>query len=155
MIRLFASRPLARLALLLALVPLPALAQQADLILRGGRIYTVDENRPMVEAMAVGGGKVLFVGSERGALTLRGPATQIIELDGQTVIPGMTDAHVHLLNLGNSLRDVPLFGTRSYEEVVARVVERARTVPAGTWIRGRGWDQNDWGVTGSTDMRRW
>ena len=147
MTRLPAARPLARFALLLALVPLPAFAQQADLILRGGRIYTVDENRPMAEAMAVGGGKVLFVGSERGAMTLRGPATQIIELDGQTVIPGMTDAHVHLLNLGNSLRDVPLFGTRSYDEVVARVVERARTVPAGTWIRGRGWDQNDWGVT--------
>jgi predicted amidohydrolase YtcJ len=147
MIRLSPPRSLARFALLFALAPLPALAQQADLILRGGRIYTVDENRPMVEAMAVAGGKVLFVGSERGALTLRGPATQIIELDGQTVIPGMTDAHVHLLNLGNSLRNVQLYGTRSYDEVIARVVERARTVPAGTWIQGRGWDQNDWGVT--------
>ena len=122
-------------------------APTADLIITGARIYTVDENRPMAEAMAVGGGRVLFVGSERGAMVHRGASTNVLNLEGQTVIPGMIDSHVHLLDLGNRLRNVDLFGTRSYEEVVARVVERARTAPAGTWILGRGWDQNDWGDT--------
>jgi len=118
---------------------------RAELIITGARIYTVDENRPIADAMAVGGGRILFVGSARGAMTLRGPSTNVMDLDGQTVIPGMIDAHVHLLNLGNTLRNVDLVGTKSYDEVVARVAERARSAPAGSWIIGRGWDQNDWG----------
>ena len=125
-----------------AAAPAPA---RAELIITNARIYTVDDNRPMAEAMAVAGGRILFVGSERGAMSLRGPSTNVINVDGQTVIPGMIDAHVHLLNLGNTLRNVDLVGTKSYDEVVARVAERARTAPAGTWIIGRGWDQNDWG----------
>jgi predicted amidohydrolase YtcJ len=125
----------------------PAAAQpaRAELIITGARIYTADENRPMAEAMAVAGGRILFVGSERGAMTLRGPSTTVVNAEGQTVIPGMIDAHVHLLNLGNTLRNVDLVGTKSYDEVIAKVVERARTTPAGGWIIGRGWDQNDWG----------
>ena len=123
-----------------------AQAARADLIITGARIYTVDENRPIAEAMAVGGGRVLFVGSERGAMTLRGPSTTVTNVNGQTIIPGMIDAHVHLANLGATLRNVDLVGTKSYDEVIARVVERARTTPAGTWIVGRGWDQNDWGA---------
>ena len=131
-------------------VAFPATAQQpqaADLIVTGGRIYTVDDNRPVAEAMAIAGGKVVFAGSARGALVHRGPGTRMIELDGRTVIPGMIDAHVHLLNLGTALRNVNLVGTRSYDEVIARVVERVRQLPAGAWVIGRGWDQNDWGDT--------
>jgi predicted amidohydrolase YtcJ len=137
---------------LLSILPAPLAGQgtsappvRADLIITGARIYTVDENRPMAEAMAIRGDRILFVGSERGAMTLRGPATSVVNLDGQTVIPGMIDAHVHLLNLGSTLRNVDLVGTKSYDEVVARVAERAKTQPAGSWIIGRGWDQNDWG----------
>jgi len=59
----------------------------------------------------------------------------------------MVDAHTHLLGLGQALRTVNLVGTRSYDEVVARVAERARTARPGEWIRGRGWDQNDWADT--------
>ncbi|HZO19165.1 MAG TPA: amidohydrolase [Gemmatimonadaceae bacterium] len=137
-----------RLALLLLLPsPLSAQQQAADLILTNARIYTVDDRRPVGEAMAISGGRVRFVGSERGALALKGPRTRVIDLDGNTVIPGMVDAHAHLLGLGNALRTVDLTGTKSYDEVIARVAARAREVPAGTWILGRGWDQNDWGDT--------
>ena len=59
----------------------------------------------------------------------------------------MTDAHAHVTGLGQSLLNVDLVGTTSYEQVIARVVERARTTPKGEWIVGRGWDQNDWGDT--------
>ena len=127
--------------------PAAPAASAADLIVTNARIYTVDQSRPTAEAMAVRGGKVQFTGSSRGALALRGPNTQVVDLGGRTVIPGMTDAHAHFLGLGEALRDVDLTGTRSYDEVIARVVARAASTPAGSWIVGRGWDQNDWGNT--------
>jgi predicted amidohydrolase YtcJ len=134
---------------LLALLVAPALrAQQpADLIVTNAHIYTVDANRPLAEAMAIRDGRVVFVGSARGAEIYAGSHTQRLDMDGKTVIPGMVDAHVHLMGLGTALRIVDLVGTRSYEEVIARVVERARLMPTGEWVRGRGWDQNDWADT--------
>jgi predicted amidohydrolase YtcJ len=121
--------------------------QQADLVVTNARIYTSDVNRPAVEALAVRGGRIAFVGSNRGALALAGPRTERLDLSGKTVITGMVDAHAHLLGLGQALRTVDLVGTRSYDEVIARVVERAKTARPGEWIRGRGWDQNDWADT--------
>jgi predicted amidohydrolase YtcJ len=121
--------------------------QQADLIVTNARIYTSDVNRPVAEALAVRGGRIAFVGSNRGALALAGPRTERLDLTGRTVIAGMVDAHAHLLGLGQALRTVNLVGTRSYDEVIARVVERAKTARPGEWIRGRGWDQNDWADT--------
>jgi hypothetical protein len=128
----------------------PALAQApqpADLIVTNARVYTADANRPRATALAVRGGRIVFVGNDRGAEALAGPRTERLDLAGQTVIPGMVDAHTHLLGLGQALRTVNLVGTRSYDEVVARVAERARTARPGEWIRGRGWDQNDWADT--------
>lgn len=119
----------------------------ADLIVTGARIYTVDDSRPTAEAIAVRDGRILFVGSARGARALQGPKTQVVDATGRTIIPGMTDAHAHLLGLGQALRTVDLTGTTSYADVIARVAARARQVPAGSWIIGRGWDQNDWGDT--------
>jgi len=137
------------LLVLLSFAVAPALAAQepADLIVTNARIYTVDENRPLADAMAIRDGRVIFIGSARGAEVFTGSRTERLDLDGKTVIPGMVDAHVHLSGLGVALRMVDLVGTRSYEEVIERVVERARTTPEGEWIRGRGWDQNDWAVT--------
>jgi predicted amidohydrolase YtcJ len=142
-------------ALSLALLPAAfagvALAQgappTADLIVTNARIYTVDDTRPVVEALAVGGGRVLFAGNASGAMALRGTATTVVDLGGRTVIPGMIDAHGHVTGLGDALHVVDLTGTSSYDEVVARVAERAKQVPKGTWVFGRGWDQNDWGDT--------
>jgi predicted amidohydrolase YtcJ len=119
-------------------------AQPADVIVTNARIYTVDDGRPRAEAMAIRGGRVAFVGSLRGANALRGPQTRSVDAGGATIIPGIADAHVHLLGLGQALRTVSLVGARSYDEVIARVAAKARELPAGTWITGRGWDQNDW-----------
>ncbi len=123
------------------------LLQQADLVVTNARIYTSDVNRPIAEALAVRAGRIAFVGSNRGALALAGPRTERLDLAGKTVIAGMVDAHAHLLGLGQALRTVDLVGTRSYNEVIARVAERAKTARPGEWIRGRGWDQNDWSDT--------
>src|SRR5687768_9637442 len=125
----------------------PAAPRPADLILTNARIYTVDDGRPMAEAMAVRDGRVEFVGSERGALPHRGSATRMLDLAARTVIPGMVDAHAPLRGLGDALRTLDLTGTRSYEEVIERVAARAKELPAGSWVLGRGWDQNDWADT--------
>ena len=122
----------------------PQPASPADLIVVNARIYTVDDGRPRADALAVRDGKVQFAGSRRGAEALRGPRTRVVDLAGATVIPGIADAHVHLLGLGQALRTVDLVGTRSLDEVIARIAARARELPPGTWITGRGWDQNDW-----------
>src|SRR5258706_10832624 len=121
--------------------------QPADLVVLNAKVYTADVNRPVAEAFAVRAGRIAFVGSTRGALALVGPRTERLDLAGRTVIPGMVDAHAHLLGLGQALRTVNLVGTRSYDEVIARVVERAKTARPGEGIRGRGGDQNDWGDT--------
>ena len=71
----------------------------------------------------------------------------MVDAGGETVIPGMVDAHAHFAGLAETLRSVDLTGTRSQAEAVARVVARAKTLPPGTWIQGRGWDQNAWGDT--------
>jgi predicted amidohydrolase YtcJ len=138
--------PLA-LAIVLAAPAAAQTARPADLIVTNARIYTVDDTRPVVAAMAVRDGRIAFTGSAREAMALRGPSTRIVDAAGRTVIPGMIDAHAHLLGLGQSLHTVPLYGAKSYDEVVARVVARAKGVPAGQWIEGRGWDQNQWGDT--------
>jgi predicted amidohydrolase YtcJ len=116
----------------------------ADLVLTNGRIYTVDNARPAASAIAVRGGRVLFVGSDGEARVLAGPSTQVIDLNGATVVPGIVDAHAHLLGLGNMLQRVNLAGSKSYDEVIARVKAWAKDVRPGEWIQGRGWDQNRW-----------
>jgi predicted amidohydrolase YtcJ len=101
---------------------------------------------PIASALAVRGDRVVFVGSDIEAQALTGSATRVIDLRGNTVIPGIIDAHAHLLGLGTSLRRVNLVGAESYEEVIARVTEWAKTVKPGEWIVGRGWDQTRWAV---------
>ncbi len=137
-------------ALALAL-PVVAAAQQrpapADLIVTNARIYTVDDAHPVAEALAVRAGRIAYVGSAREAASLRGASTRTLDAHGATIIPGMIDAHTHLLSLGEALMSVPLAGTTSYDEIVRRVAERAKTARAGEWITGHGWDQNRWGDT--------
>jgi hypothetical protein len=119
----------------------------ADLIVTNARIYTVDDSHPFVSALAVRAGLVQFVGSGREALLLKGPSTRVIDAGGQTVIPGMVDAHAHLFELGEFLRSIDLTDTRSFDAIVSRVGARVKETPAGRWVIGRGWDQNKWGDT--------
>lgn len=119
----------------------------ADLIVTNARVYTADDARPLVEAFAVRDGRIVFVGSQREATMLKGASTRVLDAEGRTIIPGMVDAHAHFAGLAQKLRAVDLVGTRSLDEVVARVAEKAKTLPKGTWITGRGWDQNAWADT--------
>ncbi|HEY9517531.1 MAG TPA: amidohydrolase [Gemmatimonadaceae bacterium] len=136
---------------LLICAAVPGMAQQpreaADLVVTAERIYTVDDSRPVVQALAIRDGRIVFAGPERGARALAGSGTRVLEFPGRTVLPGLVDAHGHLLGLGQALSQVDLVGARSYDEVVKRVATRAKTAAPGEWILGQGWDQNDWGDT--------
>jgi predicted amidohydrolase YtcJ len=118
----------------------------ADLVLHNAHIYTVDAARPHAEAVAIRDGRFVFVGDDAGALALRGADTRVIDAGGLTVVPGLHDAHAHFVGLGESLQSIDLRGTRSYDEVVAKVSERVATARPGEWIVGRSWDQNLWAV---------
>src|SRR3954470_6802119 len=105
-----------RTTLLASLLSAPLAAQAArpaDLIITNARIYTVDDSKPVVTTMAIRDGRVAFTGSEREAMALKGSATRMVDLGGRTVIPGMVDAHAHLLGLGQTLASVSLFGAKS------------------------------------------
>lgn len=118
----------------------------ADLVLRGGKIATVDKDFSIKEAVAVRGDKIVFVGSNKEVASYIGSKTEVIELDGKLVLPGLIDAHAHLASYGAALENLDLTGTTSYQQIVDIVATKVKTVNPGEWIQGRGWDQNDWDV---------
>ena len=142
--------PLGRVVLTLSAFLLPATAgaqEHADLILIDGLIHTMDPENPSAEALAAIGGEIVALGTSSEVLaTWRGPGTVVIDAGGAPVLPGLIDAHAHMMNLGRFLLTVDLFGTRSAAEVAERVGEAVRAHAPGEWIIGRGWDQNDWEV---------
>ncbi len=121
-----------------------ALAMTADLILTGGPIYTVDPARPRVEAIAIAAGRIQLAGDTASVLALKGKTTRVIDLTGRAAVPGLIDAHGHISGLGLAAARLDLTGTTSAAQIAALVKARAATLPEGRWIRGRGWDQNDW-----------
>ncbi len=130
--------------LLLALLAVPAaFAQPEPVVLHNARIYTVDAARPTAEAMAFQDGRILAVGSEAEVLAAA-PDARRLDAGGRTVVPGLIDAHAHLMGLGESLLRADLVGTRSKAEAVERLKAFAEGLPEGAWLTGRGWDQNDW-----------
>lgn len=116
----------------------------AELVIRNAAVHTMTTIRSRATALAVHDGRFVAVGGESDVRPLIGPATRVIDLKGRTVLPGLIDAHGHMLSLGGRIADVDVVGTPTYEAVIARIAARARSTPKGQWILGRGWDQNDW-----------
>lgn len=138
--------------------------RSADLLLTNARVYTLawgepgsdgapaldapysaaEGWRPDAEAVAMRNGRIVFVGSAEDAEAYRGAPTEVLDLGGATVLPGMVDSHTHVVELGALLARVNLVDVATEEEAVALVVERASQVPEGTWIVGAGWDEGAW-----------
>ncbi|MCL6431197.1 MAG: amidohydrolase [Anaerolineae bacterium] len=116
----------------------------ADIVAVNGTIYTMEPARPVVRAVAISGGRVVARGDDAEVRPLIGQRTEVLDLRGRAAIPGLTDAHVHLVSYGLSLQRVDLTGTGSLDEAVERVRRRAERTPPGQWIIGRGWDRNLW-----------
>ena len=119
----------------------------ADLVLTNATVITLTDSADTPDTVAVRDGRIIYVGDRAGADPMINEQTDVRNLGGATVLPGLVDAHCHLLGLGMALETVNLTGTMSYDDVIEKVVERASTLAPGTWIRGRGWDQNDWADT--------
>lgn len=117
---------------------------QVDQILHNGTIYTVDDAFSMAEAMAVKNGKILATG-EVNVILGKYAASEIIDLEGGFVYPGLIDAHCHFAGYGMSLQNADLTGTSSFEEIIEILKEHQAKYPS-EWILGRGWDQNDWEI---------
>ena len=114
------------------------------LALVGGRIYTQDPARPLAEAVAVVGNRIVEVGSAGEALAAAGSGAERIDLRGRAVLPGFVDAHFHLLGYCHERERLRLDGTRSVAEIVALVRDAANGLPRDAWVLGRGWDRNLW-----------
>ncbi|HEX3587332.1 MAG TPA: amidohydrolase [Candidatus Angelobacter sp.] len=97
-----------------------------------------------VHAIAVSDGKIIAVGSNEDIQKLKGPKTQVIDLDGHFVMPGFNDAHVHLGSGGFEKLNVNLVGSKSLDEMKQRIAARVKTAAPGEWIQGRGWDHTLW-----------
>ncbi len=117
--------------------------RSADMLLVNGAIYTLDERNTVVQAVAISDGRIVAVGST-GELMRMYPAVKAFDLKGKTVIPGLIDGHAHILGEGGRIINLDIVGTTSPEQIVDMVAKRVSNAVQGSWIIGRGWDQNDW-----------
>jgi predicted amidohydrolase YtcJ len=124
------------LALAALLAALPASGQQApaDLIFHGGKLWTVDEARPVAEAVAIRGNRIIRVGDDRDVLALRGPATRVIDLDGRLMLPGFIDGHTHFENATDWFFEVAVTGAESVDVIYDELRAAVQRVPKGMWI---------------------
>jgi predicted amidohydrolase YtcJ len=108
-----------------------------------GHILTMEDAFPEIEAMAVGGGRIVSIGSTEEISSLH-PQAEVVDLQGKTVMPGIIESHGHLLSLGQSLLELNIEGVSTPEEAVRKVEERLQTEDPGEWILAWGWDDGAW-----------
>ena len=130
--------------LLVILTGCELMKEKVDLVIVNAKVYTVDDSFSEAQAFAVQDGKFIAVGTTdeiRDVYT----SDQLIDADGRAITPGLIDAHCHFYGLGLNQQLVNLVGTKSFDEVLERVKEFHAANPK-SFLRGRGWDQNDWEV---------
>lgn len=137
---MFVRSALLLLVVLSSTISPQAVAQQpADIVFRGGGVYTVDAARSWAEAVAVRAGRIVYVGTDAGLAPWIGPATRRIDLQGKMLLPGFHDSHVHLVGGGIELSECDLNGLATLDEVLAAVKKFAEQHPEKKWVRGGGW----------------
>lgn len=124
--------------------PSAAKVPPADLVFNNGNIYTANEKQPTAEAVAVKADRIIFVGSNRDVQKYVGKNTRVVDLHGETMLPGLTDAHHHLAGVGFREMTLNLEGITSLEAFLAKVKERVDQKQPGEWVTGRGWIETFW-----------
>jgi len=114
------------------------------MVLRNGKVVTVDEKIPEGQAIAIRGDRIAAVGSNDAIQRFIGPATQVIDLKGQLAIPGLIESHGHFMGLGLSKMSLDLMDVKDWAEIVAMVGAAAKQAKPGEWMQGRGWHQEKW-----------
>ncbi|MBS1877164.1 MAG: amidohydrolase [Acidobacteria bacterium] len=125
-------------------VCLVAFGQPADLVLRHGKVVTLEAGAPVVQALAARGERIVAVGSDAQMAKLIGPKTKVIDLGGKTAIPGFIEGHAHFTMTGQFRMSLNLREARSWDDIVAQVRRAAAQAKPGDWIVGRGWHQSKW-----------
>jgi len=113
-------------------------------IIHNGCIYTLDDDNPAATAVVFDGDRIIYVGDDEGAEPYKAKNAEVIDLKGAVALPGLIDAHAHIMSLGKFLDELNLKGVDSPWKVKRMVQEKAVVTPEGEWIIGRGWDQNLW-----------
>jgi predicted amidohydrolase YtcJ len=133
----------------LPLLVLSATAQTppASLVLRNGKIVTLDAAKPEVQALAIRGGVIVALGADTAVQPHVGAGTRVIDLGGRLAIPGFIEGHGHFSGIGQSLVNLNLMKAKSWSQIVGMVEEAARRAKPGDWILGRGWHQEKWDQT--------
>lgn len=130
-----------------------AAGRVADLVLRGANVITMDGELPRSEAIAIVGERIVYMGDDAGAEAFRGPGTRVIELEGATVLPGLTDGHAHLMGTGRLQTRIDLLDSSTFQELLDAVAVAAEQAEPGEWIVGRGWHQEKWTDAPETTVR--
>ena len=121
-----------------------AWAQPADLVLRNGKLVTLESALPEAQALAAKNGRIAAIGSNQAMAAWIGPHTRVIDLGGRLAIPGYIEGHGHFTALGASKLELNLRDARNWDEIVAQVAAAARQAKPGTWILGSGFHQAKW-----------
>ena len=116
-----------------------------DLVLHGGPIMTLDPTSPYAEAVAVRGDRIVAVGDAESVRTVLRPGYQTLDLRGRTAMPGLCDAHIHLLWTALHASQINLEPSASLETALATIQTAAEKLPADAWVVGYGWDHSLWG----------
>jgi predicted amidohydrolase YtcJ len=119
-------------------------AEKADLIVYNGTIYTADNDSSVAQAFAVKDKIIVAVGTSEEIQQWKCNSTEEVNLEGKAVIPGLVEAHAHVMGVGYNNLQLDLLDTKSYEEIAERVKEATSLLPEGEWILGRGWHQDKW-----------
>ena len=127
-----------------ACAPPPSLPESADLVLRNGRLVTMDRERPEAQALAARGGRIVAVGTDAEVARFTGANTRTIDLQGRLTVPGFIEAHGHFVGLGEKRLGLDLTGTTSWPQIVQAVAAAVGRARSGQWIVGRGWHQDKW-----------
>jgi len=125
--------------------PSTGASEAADLVLTGGAIYTVDPDRSWAEALAARDGRITYVGDNDGVAAWIGPETEVVELEGRMVLPGIQDAHIHPVESGMEMVACNLYGADTVEEYVEIVRGCASENQDDPWIIGYGWSMPAFG----------
>ncbi|WP_057939549.1 amidohydrolase [Algoriphagus resistens] len=119
-------------------------AEPADLIFTNGIIYTVNVSQPSAEAVALKNGMILAVGSIEEIEKHKSENTEVIDLQGNTMTPGIIESHAHLMGIGYNKLELDLMYVKTYDELVEKVADAVAKAKPGDWITGRGWHQDKW-----------
>ena len=139
------------LALMAGMVPAAMAAEPAetaDSIYINGNIYTVDDDFTTATAMAVKGDRILYVGDQEGAEAYLGAGTQVTDLEGKTVLPGLIEGHMHINNLGENQMKIDAYWRSNTNEQAVAFCQEAEAAEPGEWIQGSGWLDTLWETPG-------